>query len=863
MASFPRVQCLLVAILIASPLSAQNNPRDVVYQVVTDRFFDGDASNNNPAVSAGMYDATKLDWNKYWGGDLAGIEQKLDYISGMGATAIWISPPVDNIDVLFSGFAPYHGYSARDFKRIDEHFGDANKSWAAFDSLVAAAHAKGIKIIVDFAPNHTSPQSGGESGALYDDGNFVTNYTNDPTSGGYFHHFADIADFNSRFQIQYDTLLGLADLDQENPAVDAYLKAAVQLFQDHGADGFRLDAVKHTNWGWQYSLANQIFHRKPSVLYGEWFQGGTGDALYGDSLTFSRSSGISLLDFAFANAIRSAYGSNGSFFGLDTTNQQLENGVGYRRIQQFTFFDSHDFNRLQSYNNNSNARLEQAMLLILGGSGTPILYYGDEQYLHDDTGGGNDPYNRVMMSGFSTTTNAYQLVQKMAALRQSNDAVAFGSMLQRWVNTDVYIYERRFDNDVALIAVNKGAAQSITGLFTSLPQGTYADYLGGLENGGNGINLVVSDNGGNNPATAFTFPAGSAFVWQYSGSASGPQIGTVSPPVADPGTTVTILGHGFGNTAQTLEIGGVTAAVSAWSDRSITATVPAGITGQLSLAVTVNAANAVFPLTVLKGPQVPVRLSITGAPPLQNGENYFVVGDAVELGGPGAGPNLNFSNGLGPFLTTDFTTYFLNTSAPAGTTIKYRFYKGLSNSAATATESGQFHSYDAPASGATSAAATWRTATLNYSSASVDFGTLQIHGPAAQTLTLAAQGNAGVDLFDIEMNGNFLLNNGCGTTLAAGASCTLTFTFTPEALGAATGSVSILHDAVNGQNAGSGSPNVLPITGTGVDYMINLTRPVRPVRLGAQLAPDTAAAVVRPARAAPVTRRAKRLELQH
>ncbi|MDP8982708.1 MAG: alpha-amylase family glycosyl hydrolase, partial [Acidobacteriota bacterium] len=112
----------LVALFAAVLATAADFKRDIIYQIVTDRFFDGDTTNNNPAQSSGLFDSTKTNWQAYWGGDLAGIQQKMSYIAGMGVTAIWISPPVDNENVNEGGAtvgAPYHGYQGKDFKRIE------------------------------------------------------------------------------------------------------------------------------------------------------------------------------------------------------------------------------------------------------------------------------------------------------------------------------------------------------------------------------------------------------------------------------------------------------------------------------------------------------------------------------------------------------------------------------------------------------------------------------------------------------------------------------------------------------------------------------------------------------------------------
>lgn len=173
-----RLAAVLFLSILLYPISgafAADFKREVIYQIITDRFFDGNTANNNPSQSAGLYDATKVNWRAYWGGDLQGIQQKMSYLAGMGVTAIWISPPVDNLNTNIpdSGGNPqasYHGYQGRDFKRIEEHFGNSGNTWTDFDAMVTAAHAAGIKVVIDFAPNHSTQDNAGESGSLYDNG---------------------------------------------------------------------------------------------------------------------------------------------------------------------------------------------------------------------------------------------------------------------------------------------------------------------------------------------------------------------------------------------------------------------------------------------------------------------------------------------------------------------------------------------------------------------------------------------------------------------------------------------------------------------------------------------------------------------
>ena len=185
------------------------------------------------------------------------------------------------------------------------------------------------------------------------------------------------------------------------------------------------------------------------------------------------------------------------------------------------------------------------MAFLLTCRGIPVILYGDEQYLHNDTNGGNDPYNRVWMSSFSTTTTAYQLINKLATLRQNNDALGYGGFQERWINNDVYIYERKFFNDVVLVAINKNdtTGYSISGLNTGLPAGTYCDYLSGLL-GGSGL-TVSTGSGGNNPASNFTLPAHAVAVW-HSVAPNAPEVGSIGPTVGQPGMKVTLAGKGFG-----------------------------------------------------------------------------------------------------------------------------------------------------------------------------------------------------------------------------------------------------------------------------------------------------------------------------
>jgi glycosidase len=700
-----------LVLLCAAVLHGQDFKKQVIYEIIVDRFVDGDTTNDNPAQSAGLYDATKTDWSAYWGGDLAGIQQKIAYLKGMGITAIWISPPVDNANLNLSGDAKnpsagYHGYWARDFQRIEEHFGDAKNGWSAFDALVAAAHANGIKVIVDFAANHSNPQDAGEKGSLYNNGVFMAAYDNDPK--GYFHHNPGIEDYGNRYQVQYYNLSGLADLNQEHADIDGYLKKAMMQLQSHHVDGFRLDAVKHVTWGWEYSMANTVFSNAPSFLFGEWMMTDTGDPLYRDARKFAAKSGINLLDFPLNTAMRDVFAWDKNFAEIDGVLTQ-ENADFVWQNDLVTFVDSQDLQRVLTLNNN-NDRLNEALAFQLTTRGIPVIYYGDEQYLHEDSPGGNgaagsDPKNRPQMVSFATDSTAYKVIAALSGLRQTNNAIAYGTTKQRWINGDVYVYERQFYNNVVLVAINKNNTNSavITNLNTALPVGTYVDYLGGLLHG---TGLTVAASGAN----TVTLGANSVSVWQVASVAAGPSVGSIGPTVGQPGMVVTIAGDGFGASAGSVTIGaagsgGAKAAIKSWTNTAVTFAVPkmAGGVYQAQLTSKSGAAANAIQFTVLTGKLVPVTFTVNNAVATKPGDYIFLSGSTVELGLWGT----TFDTAVGPMLDPSYPNWFLNVSAPAGQVIQFKFLKIAADGTVT-WEGGANHSYTVAASGVGAVNVNWQ-----------------------------------------------------------------------------------------------------------------------------------------------------------
>lgn len=689
-----------------APVSNRSSlKQDLCYQIATDRFFNGNTANDNPSKSPGLYDSTKSNWKMYWGGDFAGIQQKLIYLKNMGVTSIWISPHIDNVDVpvVYSGVTNtgYHGYWARDFKRTEEHFGTLTE----FDSLISAAHAQGIKVIMDWAPNHTSPASAedasfAENGKLYNDGTLIGSYNSDPN--GYFHHNGGITNYDDMYQNQYKNMADLADLEQQNSTINTLMKDNANYWMNRGVDGIRVDAVKHMTPGWQTSFADSVQTNKDTTLFGEWYLGSQTDPTYDLNVKFANTSGISVLDFYMNIAMRNAFASGGSMTALDAA--VTKTGTDYKYKENLvTFLDNHDMSRFLTVNNN-NSLLHQALTFLLTLRGTPCLYYGTEQYLHNDTSGGGDPWNRPMMSGFSETTTAFQIIKKLSALRQSNPAIAYGTHQQRWINSNVYIYERKFGTDAVLTAINKGTTSaSISGLNTAMPAGTYTDQLTGLL-GGSSI-TVTSGTGGNNPVNTFTLGAGQSAVWSYKASEpAAPLVGSVGPVLTRAGNKITVEGRGFG-TSGTLKVGTVTATTTSWTANRIVATVPAGAaTGTVAVTVTTGGGTSNgYDITNQTAAQVPITFTVNNASPTAWGDGIYLTGSVAELGNWSTSKSV----AIGPLLAPNYPNWFTTVSVPACSTVQFKFIKITSGGAVT-WENGSNHSYTVPCSGTGATTVNWQ-----------------------------------------------------------------------------------------------------------------------------------------------------------
>lgn len=461
----------------------QRPPQDeVIYFLLPDRFANGDAGNDHggyaPDRLVSGFDPSSPEF--YHGGDLAGVIQKLDYLQGLGATAIWLAPVFKNKPVqptVGRPMAGFHGYWITDFTRPDPHFGEPE----TMKALVEAAHARGMKVYLDIVTNHTADviqyrecpkndcayrsvadypwtRRGGVDGAAINDGfrgdggpeDFalltdptwaytpyipageetvkVPAWLNDPLL---YHNRGD-STFRGESSTHGD-FAGLDDLFTENPRV---VQGMIEIFgdwiDDYGIDGFRIDTAKHVNPEFWQAFVPAMMERArargiPNFhIFGEVYDH--------DPAELARHTRVdklpAVLDFAFQSVATDV--ANGAkapdalakMFAADA----LYEGGAEAALQLPTFLGNHDMGRIggfvlkahpQASDAELLARTTLAHALMMFSRGVPTLYYGDEQGFAG--GGGYGGGRQDMWDGQVET---YRTEQRIGGLRDPYDREA-------------------------------------------------------------------------------------------------------------------------------------------------------------------------------------------------------------------------------------------------------------------------------------------------------------------------------------------------------------------------------------------------------------------------------------------------------
>lgn len=390
------------------PVASRGLADEIIYFVLLDRFANGDPGNDRGGgtISAGGLDPT--DARAYHGGDLTGLIDKLDYIEGLGVTALWINPVVVN-RAEQPGSRGYHGYWGVDFLAVDPHWGTE----ADLQRLVDAAHARDMKVFLDIVVNHTAdiigyeectacpyrPQGtppytpvvpdvfrGLKNPAWLDDTRFYNNRGDSTFSGE---------------SALYGDFYGLDDLDTSQQAViDGMVDIYRHWIETYGVDGFRIDTVKHVDLGlWQ-----QLGPALQDIAAGQGIEHFTmfGEVFDYDAAAVSRFTTEgrlpSALDFPLQGAMRQVFSQDGPTSALAAVfrDDDLYTDADSSAQALVSFLGNHDIGRIGRFlvqdgpgrgDRERLARAKLAHAFTLFARGVPVIYYGDEQGFTGDEGG--------------------------------------------------------------------------------------------------------------------------------------------------------------------------------------------------------------------------------------------------------------------------------------------------------------------------------------------------------------------------------------------------------------------------------------------------------------------------------------------
>ncbi len=533
----------------------------VVYFLMLDRFDDGDPGNNDQG--AGEYDPA--DGARYSGGDFAGACRRLDYIQGLGATAVWITPPVAN--QWWSGsYGGYHGYWGTDFMAVDAHLG----TLADYRRFADALHARGMSLVQDVVVNHTGNFFSYRD--AHDPADPRVGYAPNPRSrpvpaptqwpftlndprreadrqAAIYHWTPRIADFGERRQELDYALADLDDLNTENPVVRRALRQSYGYWiREVGVDAFRVDTAFHVPADYFRDFLYSDDAQAPGMLevarragrgdfhvFGEGF--GT-DRPYRDEAARKVEAYVRDADGPLLPGMINfpLYGSLGDAFARSRPTAELAHRIRATMSvhsdphRMPTFLDNHDVERFLA--GGSEAGLRQGLLALMTLPGIPVIYYGTEQGLRGQRdslfagGVGSGGRDR-----FDTSAPLYRYLADAVALRRGDRRYSRGvPTILRSDSGGAGVLAWRIDHDRGQALV----------LFNTADEDLLLDNLDTGLAPGTALRPVFSANGATAPAAAvdgrgrlsLRVPARAGFVWQPEAAATGADTGAATPGLA-------------------------------------------------------------------------------------------------------------------------------------------------------------------------------------------------------------------------------------------------------------------------------------------------------------------------------------------
>lgn len=484
---------------------------DVLYLLMPDRFANGNPKND---VAKGMRtqvcDRTQPSLRH--GGDLAGIEQHLDYFNQLGVTALWFTPILENDSPDQGGFSTYHGYATTDYYRVDPRFG-TNQDYAR---LVSEAHTHGLKVVMDMIFNHcgfehpwvkdipakdwfNSPEwlsetkgnghdpmtgkSTGDNKSKY----LQTNYKLTPVLDPY------ASDVDKRETIDGWFVPSMPDLNQRNPHLMRYLiQNSEWWIETIGIDGIRMDTYPYADRKamalWMKTLDTE--YPNFNAVGETWVAEPAYTAAWQkDSKLSSMNSYLkTVMDFSFYDKLNQAKHEETDDWWKGFN--RIYNSLCYDYLYAdpshvLAFIENHDTDRFIGNGKDSTA-LKQALALLLTINRIPQLYYGTEVLMsgtkeetdgnvRKDFPGGfvGDTHNCFTAEGRTKAENAmFQWESKLLHWRQGNELISKGRQTQFIPYKGIYVIARQYRNRTSLTILNGKRAEA------TMPVARYAEVIG-------------------------------------------------------------------------------------------------------------------------------------------------------------------------------------------------------------------------------------------------------------------------------------------------------------------------------------------------------------------------------------------------
>ena len=466
---------------------------EAVYFLLTDRFVDGDPSNNFPEQGGGPETRTfdrplqvpgYAEANiGYLGGDFKGVLDNAAYIADMGFTAIWTTPIVDNPDEAFTGSrvpgrgpggdkgkTGFHGYWGVNFFEVDEHLESEGLAFVDFTRRLQEEH--GLKYVLDVVCNHgspayTMPADQPKFGELYDaDGELVADHENlHPTK----------LDHDNPLHAFYNLKPGLgelSDLNESNPDVLEYFVAAYSQWLDQGVAAFRIDTIAHMPHAFWKSFSDRIREKRPGLfMFSEHFDY---DAQGIAPNTWPENGAISVLDFPGKDAMNRVFAGDEPYASLESY-LHLESGLYQNPYELMTFYDNHDMDRMAA---DTNGFIDANNWLFTS-RGIPVVYYGSESGFQAGTNEhtGNRNYFGQENIEAAKRHPIHEALMRVANLRKHSIALQRGLQVNVTFGDDQAVFFRVYQKDgvaqTALVALNKSDESSPVSVSHLMSAGTW------------------------------------------------------------------------------------------------------------------------------------------------------------------------------------------------------------------------------------------------------------------------------------------------------------------------------------------------------------------------------------------------------